>query len=194
MSEPPRHPPGFTLDWAEVPEGVARREVAWSLLAQLAGHPAGLRLRNPCPRCGGPHGPVVLEGTRLRGSVAYAGAIAIAAVVPAAGILGFGIDAEARTDPRRDAAGWEGVPGPGLPGTLRGWTRIEAALKADGRGLAVDPAEVVVREGRGGSWSAIVPGRAQPAEGWDVAAPELVVSAAILRQRSGGSAAASIQR
>ncbi|WP_160141401.1 hypothetical protein [Microbacterium sp. SLBN-154] len=125
----------------------------------------------------------MLEGTDLRGSVAYAGRIAVAAVTPAAGTLGFGIDAEARLDPVRDRAGWDGVPVPGRRGTVREWTRIEAALKADGRGLAVDPGRVVVRERPDGTWSATLPGRRGPAEGWDVlATSDLVVSAAILRQ------------
>lgn len=176
-------PSGFVIRWARVPEGMPRRDVAWSMIAELAGNPAALRLRNTCPRCGGPHGPVVLEGTELRGSVAYAGRIAVAAVTPAAGTIGFGIDAEARLDPVRDTAGWDGVPGPGRRGTVREWTRIEAALKADGRGLHVDPADVVVRERADGTWSATLPGRREPAEGWDVpATSDLVVSAAILRQ------------
>jgi 4'-phosphopantetheinyl transferase len=191
----PSHPPGFAIAWAEIPDGMLRREVAWSLLADLAGNPADLRLGNPCPRCGGPHGPVVMAGTRLRGSVAYAGRVAVAAVVTAEGLRGFGIDAEMRTDRVRDTAGWDGVPGPGARGTVRGWTRIEAALKADGRGLAVDPAAVSVRERPDGRWSAALPEREDLVEGWDVAAPaELVVSAAIVRHGSGGSAAVSIQR
>lgn len=191
----PWHPPGFAIAWAEIPDGMLRREVAWSLLADLAGNPTDLRLRNPCPRCGGPHGPVVMAGTRLRGSVAYAGRFAVAAVVFAPGLRGFGIDAEMRTDPVRDAAGWGGIPGPGARGTVRGWTRIEAALKADGRGLTVDPADVAVREHQAGRWSATLPSRDDVIDGWDVAArEELVVSAAVVRHGSGGSAAASIQR
>lgn len=136
-----------------------------------------------------------MAGTRLRGSVAYAGRFAVAAVVFAPGLRGFGIDAEMRTDPVRDAAGWGGIPGPGARGTVRGWTRIEAALKADGRGLTVDPADVAVREHQAGRWSATLPSRDDVIDGWDVAArEELVVSAAIVRHGSGGSAAASIQR
>ncbi|WJL96203.1 chemotaxis protein CheY [Microbacterium sp. ET2] len=172
-----------------------RRDVAWTLIAGLAGNPADLRIRNPCPRCGGPHGPVVLEGTRLRGSVAYAGRIAVAAVAFQAGVIGFGIDAESRVDAARDSAGWEGVPRPGRHGTVREWTRIEAALKADGRGLGADPADVVIHDVSTGVWRALLPRRTSAAEGWDVdASPDLVVSAAILRQPSGGSSAPSIQR
>ncbi|MFZ0531516.1 MAG: hypothetical protein WAL91_13380, partial [Propionicimonas sp.] len=36
----------------------------------------------------------------------------------------------------------ERLLGPGSEPVLRRWTRIEAVLKADGRGLSVDPAEV----------------------------------------------------
>jgi len=135
--------------WAEVPDHAGRRAVAWALLRGLL--PPQARLSNPCPRCGGPHGPVRVAGAPFLASVSYAGGTAVAGVVPAAVASAFGIDAE----PDRDAADLAGVLGPAA--SVRDWTRVEAALKADGRGLRVDPARVRVAEAAGG-WSAVVPG------------------------------------
>ena len=51
----------------------------------------------------------------------------------------FAIDAELETDPVRDAAGLNGILGARSGVRVRDWVRVEAALKADGRGLRVDP-------------------------------------------------------
>lgn len=79
-----------------------------------------------------------------------------------------------------DAAGLERV----LPGEAdaQAWARAEAVLKADGRGLTVDPAQVVVEEGADGwrAWIVEHPGdRDSTAEwrGWDLDGPEGVVAA-----------------
>jgi 4'-phosphopantetheinyl transferase len=79
-----------------------------------------------------------------------------------------------------DAAGLERV----LPGETdaRDWARVEAVLKADGRGLAVDPAQVVVEESADGwrAWIVEHPDdRNSTAEwrGWDLDGPEGVVAA-----------------
>ena len=137
-------------------------------------------LSKVCPECGGPHGPVRLSTAGLRGAVAYAGTIAVAAVTDLPG-SGFGIDAEAAVDPRRDTAGLRGVLGPGSEPSVRDWVRVEAALKATGRGLRIDPATVVVSPDQDGSWTATVPGLPHPLLGWDLAGPPAVLlSAAIL--------------
>lgn len=165
------------LAWAPVPAGTARRDVAWSLLDRLA---PGVRVTNPCPWCGGPHGPVRLHGVPFVGSVAYAGGYALAAVADAGTVSHLGVDAESAVSPSRDAAALAGVLGPGRETGLREWTRVEAALKADGRGLRVDPAAVAI-DGDGPGWRASVPGRASPLEGADLAGPDgIVVSAAIV--------------
>ncbi|RWZ50848.1 hypothetical protein ELQ90_08390 [Labedella phragmitis] len=98
-----------------------------------------------CPRCGGDHGrPVVTDvpsGRRLRGSVTHAGAITLVAVGPVA----VGIDAErVGGDPARFEAIRAVTGGTPLDGrdALRLWTTVEAVLKADGRGLEVDPTRV----------------------------------------------------
>lgn len=152
--------------WGRAPRArPARREVAWELLRGLlgdAGHP-GASLSNPCPRCGGAHGPVrIADGVPWRASVTYAAGYAIAAISPQGPAdapekpsptretradpisrvdcgfsrpRGFAIDAEAFVDPVRDAAG-------GAPGGLLHWVRTEAVLKADGRGLRADRDDV----------------------------------------------------
>lgn len=177
---------GVRLAWAAAPrERAARRAVAWGLLRELlseAGHPDA-SLSHPCPHCGGPHGPVRVEGTvPWQASVAYAGGFALAAIRPRPSPLssrpdgekppaaretraaevsragggfssphgeGFAIDAEPFDDAVREAAG-------GAPGGLLRWVRTEAVLKADGRGLRVDPAavEFVSDAGSGTAWTA----------------------------------------
>ncbi len=161
-----------------MPDGTPRRDVAWSLLRELL--PPGATIDNPCPRCGGPHGPVRIQGAPATASVTYAAGRALVAVctgADAAGIAALGIDAEPIIDARRDAAGLTGVLGAG-EASVRSWTRVEAALKADGRGLRVDPATVTVDEEPGG-WTARVPGGGT-ISGWDAAGPaDLVVSVAV---------------
>ena len=170
------------IAWAEVPPGSPRRAHAWRLLAGLL--PAGAELGNPCPRCGGPHGPVVVSRAPFVASVTYAGDYAIVAVAATRKATALGIDAEPEHDARRDAAGMTGVLGAG-EATVRDWVRVEAALKADGRGLRVDPSRVVVVPAADG-WTAAVP-EGGVYTGWDVPGPPgILVSVAVLsRERRG---------
>jgi len=162
--------------WRRVPEGMLRRDVAWDLLRELL--PPGSELSNPCARCGGPHGAVQVAGADAVAGVSYAGDFAVVAVGDAAAVAAIGVDAELAVDPRREAAGMRGVLGDG-EASVRSWTRVEAALKADGRGLRVDPATVEVHETPGG-WTARVPGGGTFL-GTDASAPpDLVVSVAVL--------------
>lgn len=140
------------LVWAPAPgDRAARRSVSWALLRDLLaqeGHPDAT-LTNPCPRCGEPHGPVQVADAPWRAAVAYAGGVAVAAVHPD-DAAAFAIDAEPVADAQREAAG-------GAPGGLLHWVRAEAVLKADGRGLRLDPAHVVIEDVPGGSglsWTA----------------------------------------
>lgn len=108
------------------------RALLRALVAELAGvAEAGIRIVARCPDCGGDHGrPVVMApdaATDVRVSLAHAGGVTVAAALVGGAV---GIDAE----PRPHAA--DAVP------ALRRWTRIEAVLKADGRGLRVDPETV----------------------------------------------------
>ena len=168
------------IAWAEVSPGAPRREHAWRLLAGML--PAGAELSNPCPRCGGPHGPVVVSRAPFVASVTYAGAYAIAAVAATRDATALGIDAEPEFDARRDAAGMTGVLGEG-DATVRDWVRVEAALKADGRGLRVEPSTVVVARAPEG-WTAAVPG-GEVYSGWDAAGPHgVLVSVAVLTREN----------
>ena len=101
----------------------------------------------PCPRCGGEHGPVLVEGGPAIAGVAYAEGLVVAAAVSSRHALRLGVDVEAATaDSVRDAdlGRLLGV----RPGrALRRWTEVEAVLKATGRGLRTDPDRVRVHAG-----------------------------------------------
>ncbi|MFD2339986.1 4-phosphopantetheinyl transferase [Clavibacter tessellarius] len=110
----------------------AGRAALRALAAEIVGaDPADVTVRARCATCGGEHGRPVLGGSRaldgLHASVAHAGDAVVVAVSTDGPI---GIDAEPR--------GREAPPGT----TLGEWVRIEAVLKADGRGLRVDPSRV----------------------------------------------------
>ncbi|MCT9821052.1 chemotaxis protein CheY [Microbacterium sp. W1N] len=169
---------GVLLAWAPVPDGTARRETSRALLRGLlaqTGHPDAV-IAQRCGRCGSDgHGALTVAGAAWRASASYAGGLAVVAVAPATGIAALGIDAEPVDDAVRDAAGWQGV----VTGGLTQWVRVEAALKADGRGLAVAPQTVRVTAHADG-WTARVPGSAHTYAGWEPAAPAgLVVSVAV---------------
>ncbi|SIT69825.1 chemotaxis protein CheY [Microbacterium sp. RU33B] len=173
------------LAWAPVPPGTPRRETAWATLRSLL--PDGVELTQVCPRCGGPHGPIAVAGAPSRVSVAYAGAFAIVAVADERIVSALGIDAELEVDPVRDAAGLTGVLGPGSSPSVRAWTRVEAVLKADGRGLRVDPASVRVA-GDGVGWSAHI-GEGGAFDGWDADGPDGVLVSVAVRAAEEGRAA-----
>lgn len=187
--EPPMPGPGdVRIAWAPLPpppadaarRGAARRAVAWRLLRELLGAAGaeGAVLSNPCPRCGGPHGPVRVDGAPWLASVSYTAGWAVVAICPAGGADGLGVDAVAVEDAVRDAAGWAGV---GATSALS-WARVEAAHKADGRGLRLDPRTTTVRPGEdGGAWRARLAGRAGELVGWEPARapPGVVVSVAV---------------
>ncbi|MBM7389400.1 4'-phosphopantetheinyl transferase [Clavibacter michiganensis] len=110
----------------------AGRAALRALAAEIVcADPADVTVRARCATCGGAHGRPVLGGSRaldgLHASVAHAGD-AVVVAVSADGPIG--IDAEPR--------GREASPGT----TLAGWVRIESVLKADGRGLRVEPSRV----------------------------------------------------
>ncbi|WP_043671797.1 4'-phosphopantetheinyl transferase family protein [Clavibacter michiganensis] len=110
----------------------AGRDALRALAAGLVGaDPADVAVRARCATCGGAHGRPVLGGSRaldaLHASVTHAGD-AVVVAVSAEGPIG--IDAEPR----------DRVAPPGM--ALADWVRIEAVLKADGRGLRVEPTRV----------------------------------------------------
>jgi 4'-phosphopantetheinyl transferase len=128
-------------------------------------------------------------------SVTYAGNFAIIGVARQDAATSLGIDGEPAVDPRRDAVGLGGVLGPGRTADVRAWTRVEAALKADGRGLRVDPGLVEVTA-RAGGWTARVPGREQTLRGLDLGdgPPGVVLSAAMVTAEAAEAASGRSRR
>ena len=189
---------GVTVAWGLVPlssgeadvDRMRRRRVAWELVrreARALGAGADLVLDNPCPRCGGPHGPVRVRDSAgaesVRASIAYAGGFAVVAVGPADRVALLGIDAE-----HVDAAGPESLDRvrPGDPAQVvprdatRDWVRAEAALKAWGSGIRVDPALVALTPATPDSgWTARLTDAGTPLEVFDLEGPsELVIALA----------------
>jgi 4'-phosphopantetheinyl transferase len=154
----------------------AGRDALRALAAELVGaDPRDVTVRARCATCGGAHGRPVLGGSRaldgLHASVAHAGD----AVVVAVSVDGpIGIDAEPR--------GREAPPGT----TLAEWVRIEAVLKADGRGLRVEPDRVRSADDAQGTvaWIDGEPARYRVAE--VALAPDLVVAVARGSRPAGG--------
>lgn len=173
-------PPSATWRWQRVAPSSERRRVSRSLLRDILGEHTTFRQR--CDSCGrGDHGRLAVTTPGVLVAVTYAADIAIVAVLEdSAEVTGFGIDAEPAEALHRDAIGFDGVLWPGA--SVRDWTRVEAALKADGRGLRVDADEVRI-DGSAHGWRAVVPGASAPLQGWDVHDPALgdvpaIVSAA----------------
>lgn len=124
---------------------LAGREAALDAARRLLGADAAalpLSIDATCPDCGGAHGrPIVSADARVvHVSIAHAAhrAFAVAAFVP------VGVDAEPRNTPRARLTAVGRLIGRRVADPLATWTRIEAVLKADGRGLRVDPRDVVL--------------------------------------------------
>ena len=95
-----------------------------------------------CRHCGQLHGAVIVTGASVEVSVSYSAGIVVAAAAPASDVGKLGVDVEADLpDPVRDAH-LRRLLGGRSEAPLRHWCRVEALLKADGRGLRVDPATV----------------------------------------------------
>ena len=82
-----------------------------------------------CPDCGGAHGAPVVRDSELRVTLSRC---AEALVVAGTRGRGIGVDVELAG---ADVAG---------VGSIARWTSVEAVLKADGRGLRVDPDAVTI--------------------------------------------------
>lgn len=120
---------------------LAGRMLLRTLAGDLTGtDPQRVPLEAVCPDCGGPHGQPIVRDSDLRLSLSHAGDTV---VVAASWDAAVGIDIERSEQPagRMDAV--RTIAG---SGSVRHWTRVEAVLKADGRGLRVDPAMVEIDE------------------------------------------------
>lgn len=115
---------------------LAGRLLLRRLVAELTGvAPAAVELTATCPDCGGDHGKPIAAATGLHLSLTHG----LDAVVAAASDRSVGIDLERSTQPPRVLAGIATLTG---AASVQRWTRTEAILKADGRGLRVDPSQV----------------------------------------------------
>ena len=114
-----------------------------ALLRGLAGEllgvaPADVPLSAICPDCGGPHGAPTIAGSDLRVSLSHADGLVVAVARRGAAL---GVDVERSVLPAERLAAIGTLTG---RASVRHWTRVEAVLKADGRGLRVDPSLVVI--------------------------------------------------
>lgn len=146
-----------------------------------------LTLSTVCERCGGDHGRPRLERAPVAVSISYAGTMVAVAAGLHVDAVAVGVDLEVLP------AGGASQPLhtldrlflPHSPPDTAGWSLIEAAVKADGRGLTIDLADVIVGDvGTGTSprWRAVrVPGRLDPVDAAVVSGPPgFVLSAAMV--------------
>jgi len=126
------------------------RALIASLVVELFADASGWSLGSrPCPRCGVRHSGVEVTGVPVVAGVSYAPGLVVAAVAPRRRVGRLGIDVELDASDATRSRDLQRLLGPSRVPPLRRWTRIEAILKADGRGLLVDPADVAVLAGRG---------------------------------------------
>ena len=116
------------------------------MVAELTGlDVATIAITASCPDCGGTHGrPTVVGHPELHVSLARTPGYVVAAVSGGASSKGggpIGVDVELIAGSPERAAAVGALTG---IQSLTHWTRVEAVLKADGRGLRVDPALVQV--------------------------------------------------
>ncbi len=113
------------------------------LLRSLAGDllgiaPQKVALSADCPDCSKPHGRPVIDGVNLHVSLSRCD-VAVVAVANWGAAIGVDVEPRSVSRQRERAIGsLTGNP------TVAQWTGVEAVLKADGRGLRVDPSGVVI--------------------------------------------------
>ncbi|CAN5277072.1 hypothetical protein BH11ACT3_BH11ACT3_23810 [soil metagenome] len=115
------------------------RSLLRHLAADLLGvDPAAVPLTARCLDCGREHGRPSIVDSALQVSLSHSGDVVVAAAVWGSPI-GVDVEAAAGSTERLDAI--EALTG---ERSLERWTRVESVLKADGRGLRVDPRDVVM--------------------------------------------------
>jgi len=123
---------------------LAGRLLLRRLVAEVTGEAAAsITVVAMCPDCGGPHGRPKVPGLHV--SLSHGDGVVVAAASRT--LVGIDIEPAEQSAERlaaiaevagAEVAGAEGAGG----GDVTRWTRVEAILKADGRGLRVDPRTV----------------------------------------------------
>lgn len=122
---------------------LAGRLILRRLVAELTDIPArAVELSARCPDCGGAHGRPTATHTGLHLSLTHGAD----AVVAAASNRAIGIDIERPAQPAGVLSAIASLTG---KASVQHWMHTEAILKADGRGLRVDPALVTIEGARG---------------------------------------------
>jgi 4'-phosphopantetheinyl transferase len=141
---------------------VAGRALLRRAVRLLLPETEGAKFSALCEACGGAHGtPRVIgaDAPRIVLSLSHTEGLTIAAATDRYEALG--VDVEAAD------VGPSGTAHRGLSllrepaATLADWARVEAVLKADGRGLLVDPAAVRIAEDDAGTFAKIADGAAR---------------------------------
>lgn len=174
---------GVRIAWQTLPPERARREIADALVARIATASTGgtVIVGRRCERCGATdHGRPVVTGAPIQASVSYTADVVVVAVADADRVLALGIDAERGAPTRQD--GLRGLI-PGQRTSLRHWTRVEAVLKADGRGLSVDPGRVRIERTLRGVHGSISGESARTERGVRPASTALGIRPRLLRVR-----------
>lgn len=159
------------------------RELLTALVAELALEGvATVTVSRRCSICGAEdHGSPSIPGAPVVVSIAYAGSAVAVAVALQTETAAVGVDLERVTAAGRHAPLGElgALFAPGAAPSLEAWTLLEAALKADGRGLRVELADCIIREApaaasRDGAaeYEVGAPGRAGPIEAAVLPGPE----------------------
>lgn len=135
---------------------LAGRALIRALVQSIRG-PGQVLIDSRCHRCGGEHDRPRTADVSL--SVSHSGDLVAVAI--AAGTVRLGVDIEAQSAADR-VSELGSLFRDGAAPDLAGWTRLEAAVKADGRGLEVDPSAVIMhdrpRDVHPRVWSAALPG------------------------------------
>ena len=118
---------------------LAGRWMLRQLASELLGvAPDQVHLIASCPDCGREHGKPHVADSRLQLALTHSADVVVAAASWDAAV---GIDVEPLDQPAAAVAAIGALTG---EDSLLRWTRIEAILKADGRGLRVDPSRVAL--------------------------------------------------
>jgi 4'-phosphopantetheinyl transferase len=142
----------------------AGRRLFTELIDDLTdGADAAAALSTRCEFCGQGHGRPRLVDDSARLSVSYAGPVVAVAVALSHDARAVGVDLERIAGAAVRMPELAPLFAPASPPDLPGWTLLEAALKADGRGIRVAVGDVRVgAEGTGaiaGSRAVAIPGQ-----------------------------------